>query len=192
MANVEIDENELANLRRVYQIADAVGKHPEGRNLLNEAIAVAVPDQAGPEVRLRKELNDRFSSVEKLLLEEREERKREKEAEAEERAKRSLERRWLTTRNQARETGYTDEGLEKLEDFMEKNGIADHTLAMPAFEKLNPPPEPVVSGNSNWGFFDNQGQAGEGDAAMKALYAEDYDSFLGQSINTALKEVRGR
>ena len=45
----------------------------------------------------------------------------------------------------ARQEGYTDEGLRDLEQFMQDNGIADHALAMPAFERANPPPEPVMT-----------------------------------------------
>ncbi len=72
---------------------------------------------------------------------------------------------------------------------MEKNGVADHEVAIPAFERLHPPPEPVVSGGARWNFFDQA--AGANDEAMKALMGGNDEAFLSMALPTALKEGRG-
>ena len=113
-----------------------------------------------------------------------------REAEATERktqeSTRALEQRWLSGRSKARESGYTDEGLEKLEKWMEERGVADHSIAMPAFERENPPPEPIMTGGQRWNFFDEP----KDDLSMKPLFEGNDDGFLGPAIATALRDVR--
>ena len=193
MAKVEIDQNEYAELQRVASVAKTIGAHPKAREMLQQAVALAAPDQAGPEIRIRQEVTERIGGLEKTIGDfitsqttEREERKADE-------ARKSLENRWAESRGKARSSGYTEEGLTELESFMEKNGVADHELAIPAFERLHPPPEPVVSGGSRWNFFD---QAGEGVAGgmLKQLMDShgDDENALGGLVGVALKDVRGR
>lgn len=191
MAKIEVDENEYAELRRVGEVAQLIGKDPKARALLQEAVALAAPDQAGPETRIRREVNERLGAFEQKFDEFLAGAKKDKEdREAADQTK-ALEQRWLTQRAAARDAGYTDDGLQKLEEFMEKNGIADHSIAIPAFEKLNPPPEPVATGSSHWNFFDQREQ-GVGEGAFKALMEGNDEAFLAATIPNALKEVRGR
>lgn len=187
----EIDENEYAELRRVADVANVIGKHPKARELLQEAVEIAAPDQAGPEIRIRREVTEKLSGIEKMLADDRAERAKEREDRAAEDAKKALEGRWLASRGKARDSGYTDEGLTKLEEFMEKNGVADHELAIPAFERLNPPPEPVTTGGTRFNWFDRP-QDGVSKDAMDALMRGEDESFLREAIPAALKEVRGR
>lgn len=189
MATREIDENEYAEWQRLRAVAQAIEKNPKARLKLQEAVAEAAPDQVGPEIRIRNEMNERIGGIESKLDEwmagqrkDADERKA-----AEDRA--ALEGRWTASRQRAAELGYTAEGLEKLEAFMEKNGVADHELAIPAFEKLHPPPEPVVSGGSRWNFFDQAASAN--DEAMKALMSGNDEGFLQMALPAALKEGRG-
>lgn len=185
---VEIDETELANLRRVASIAEVIGRNPTARAKLQEAVAIAAPDQAGPETRLRSEFSEGLDAIRQELKADREARQKREEDAAAERARHDLENRWLTGRKAARDAGYTDEGLEKLEAFMEKNGVADHSIAIPAFERLNPPPEPVMTGGQRWNFFDIPKE----DVSLKPLFEGNEDGFLGPAINAALRDVRGR
>jgi hypothetical protein len=41
MARVEIDESELARLKRVSEIATLIGKDPKARRMLKDAAAIA-------------------------------------------------------------------------------------------------------------------------------------------------------
>ena len=91
----------------------------------------------------------------------------------------------------AREAHYTDEGALQLQQFMQQHSIADPMVAMLAFEQLNPSPEPVVSGATNWNFFDRRDK-GADSAAYEMLLKGDYEGFERVAIPAALNEVRGR
>jgi hypothetical protein len=184
----EIDENEYAEMKRVTDVAQLIGKHPEARALLQQAVALAAPEQAGPEIRIRNEVNTRLSGIEKLLADDRAERQKEREEEKAERDRRNLDRQWLSGRQKLRDAGYNDEGITKVEEFMEKRSVADHEIAMAAFERENPPPEPVATGGTRWNFFD---QRDAGNLGLDALMKGDDDGFLAQALPAALKEGRG-
>lgn len=188
MAKIEIDENEYADLKRVAEVAKVIGANPKAREMLQQAVALAAPEQAGPEIRIRQEVTERIGGLEKTLTDFISEQKKDREEREAASKQRELEERWLQSRSKAREAGYTAEGLEKLEEFMEKNGVADHSLAIPAFEKLNPPPEPVMTGSSGWNFFDQA----KDNLSIEALMKGDTDAFLAQAIPDALKDARGR
>ena len=189
MAVKEIDELEYENLKRMASVAERVSKHPEGRQLLQKAVAIAIPDEAGPEIRIRQELDERFNKLAEELKSDREARAKEKEEAAAETAKQRFERQWFEGKTFAQSAGYTEEGLNKLEEFMQREGIANHKHAIAAFEKENPPPPPVVTGGSHFGWFDQTEQANN--AALKALWDGDEETFLGTAIQSALADVRG-
>lgn len=191
MAKIEIDENEYAEMKRVADVARLIGQNPTAREKLQEAVALAAPDQAGPEIRIRKEVNDRVGGIEQKLDAWLAAQNTEKEERATERARRTMENQWTGGRKLARDSGYTEDGLKALEDFMEKEGVASHKIAMAAYERENPPPEPVSTGGSRWDFFG----APSGDAAdinLDALMKGNDEAFLQQAIPAALKDVRGR
>ena len=191
MAKVEIDENEYAELQRVANVAKLIGGNPQARELLQNAVAIAAPDQAGPEIRIRKEVTERVGGIEKKLDDWMAAQATAAEERKAEEARLALENRWAESRGKARAAGYTEEGLNELEAFMEKNGVADHELAIPAFERLHPPPEPVVSGGSRWNFFDQA--TPNGDAVLKNFMDTGNDeAFLAAMVPQALKDVRGR
>jgi hypothetical protein len=189
MPNVEIDENELAALRRYASVADKMQKHPEARKLVQQAALLADPDSVGPEPRIRQEFEERFSAFKEEVTKEREAREA-KDREREERdATQRLEQRWLSGRAKAREAGYTDEGLTQLEAWMEKRGVADHDIAMPAFERENPPAEPIMTGGQHWNFANAEDRAAPD---LKPLFEGNEDAFLGPAIARAIKEARGQ
>ena len=190
MATVEIEESELANLRRVNDIAALLGKNPKTRAALQAAVAEAAPEQAGPEHYLRSEFAEAIGGVSKKIddflaaqLKDREERETRD-------ARQALETRWLAGRAKLRDGGYTPEGVEAVEKLMEDRGIADHEAARALHERLNPPAEPAITGGSRWNLFDRSEEAAN-DEAFKALMNGDDERFLATAIPAALKEVRG-
>lgn len=190
MARIEIDETEYAELQRVANVAKLIGGHEQARVMLQQAVALAAPDQAGPEIRIRKETSERIGGIEKKLDDWMAAQATDREEQKAAETRRALEGRWAESRGKARAAGYTDEGMTELEAFMEKNGVADHELAIPAFERLHPPPEPVVSGGSRWDFFGAPTEGG--DVSLDALMKGNDEAFLSQAIPAALKDVRGR
>lgn len=187
----EIDETELANLRKMADIATRVSNHPEGRKLLQEAVAVAIPEEAGPEIRIRKEMDEKFNSLQKTMQEFIEAQTKQREEAAAESAKTRLANQWAEGRKWAGDAGYTKEGLEKLEEFMEREGIASHKHAAKAFDAENPAPPPPITANHGFGWKD-QNSEDVNAAAVKALWDGDEDSFLNTMIPQAIAEVRGR
>ena len=190
MAKVEIEEAELANLRRVNDVAVLLGKNPKTRAVLQAAVAEAAPDQAGSEHYLRNEFSEAIGGVAKKLDDFLEAQKKDREERDAADARRTLENRWLEGRGKLRDAGYTQEGLEAVEKLMEERGIADHEAARALHERLNPPAEPAVTGGSSWNFFDRSAEAAN-DAAFKALMSGDDEQFLATAIPAALKEARG-
>ena len=188
MAKIEIDENEYVEMKRVTDVARLIAANPKARPLMQQAIAEAAPDQIGPEHRIRQEVDEKIGGLEKTIREFLDETKAEKAAREAEETKRTFETRWLGTRNKAREAGYTDEGLEKLEAWMEKRGVADHEIAIPAFERENPPPEPVVTGGRGWDFFNG---IPKDQPDLQALLNGNDEAFLATAIPAALNDVRG-
>jgi hypothetical protein len=190
VAKVEIEESELANLKRVNDAAVAIGKIPSARAKLQAALAEALPDQAGPEHHLRSEFTEAIGGVSKKIdefLEGQKQERSEREADA---AKRALENRWLEGRAKLRADGVTQEGVEAVEKLMEDEGIPSHEAARLLYERRNPPPEPAVTGGSRWNFFDRSAEAAN-DTAFKALMDGDDETWLAHSIPAALKEARG-
>jgi len=189
MANVEIEESELQNLRRVANVANVIGKDPDRRRRLQELAAEAMPEEAGDLPLIRKELTTFQQTIRDELKADREARAKKEEEDAANRTTKELEQRWLSGRSKLREDGYTDEGLDKLETWMEKNGVANHSIAAAAYERENPPPPPVETGGSSWNFFD---QRDNPESGLEMLLKGDDEGFLRKQIDTSLKEVRGQ
>jgi len=188
MPTVEIDENELANLRQIQTVLGQVEKHPEARALAQKAVALAAPDRAGPEVRIRDEVDKQlgefrsgFDELKNMLVEDK------KSREAAE-AQQKLQARWSEGRAKVRAQGYTDEGLGELEKLMEERGIADHEAAAALYERMNPPPEPLISGGARWDWASPEVKNAPD---LKPLFEGREDEFLGPAIANALKEARG-
>jgi hypothetical protein len=190
MAKIEIEESELANLQRVNSVAALIGKNPKARALLQEAVAIAAPDEAGSEHAIRREFSEQFSGVTKKIDDFIEAQNKEREERKADEARRELEGRWARGRAELREAGYNDEGIASVEKLMEQEGVPSHKAAAALHEKLHPPPEPVVAGGSRWNWFDRNAEA-ENDTAYNALMNGDDEGWLARSIPAALKEVRG-
>ncbi len=186
----EIDETELANLRRVAAVADKISKHPEARGLLQKAISVAVPDEAGPEIRMRAELDEFKTSLLTELKTDREAREKKDAEETTARQQGDNQKRWNSGREYARNSGYLDDGLTKLEEYMEREGIFNHKHAIAAFERENPPAPPPITGGSGFNWFQQADQAN--DTALKALYEGRDEDFLGSMIPQAIAESRNQ
>jgi hypothetical protein len=190
VAKIEIEESELANLKRVNDVATLIGKNPKARAMLQQAVVEVAPDQAGPEHYLRSEFTEAIGGIREDLAKDREERAKEKQEREAEDAQRKLENRWLEGRAKLRADGVMQEGIEAVEKLMTDEGIPSHEAARLLYEKRNPPPEPVVTGGSRWNFFDRAADAAN-DTAFKALMDGDDETWLAHAIPAALKEARG-
>lgn len=189
MPRIEIEESDLAQFK---VLQDFVGKglaNPKTRKLLKQAERELYPDRAVPEEDAKAEVMGVVDELRQQLTAEREAREKDKAERTEAENKAALARQWQAGQAAARRAGYTDEGLAELEKFMEERGVFDHDLAIPAFERLHPSPEPTTAGNgTGWNMFDIPREAPD----MSALMEGRDEEFLSRTIPQVLKEVRGR
>jgi hypothetical protein len=190
MPPVEIDETELANFRNIQQVLAQIERNPQARALAQQAVSIAAPERAGPEIKLRADFGQAIGEIKEMISGFAENQKKEKEEADAAKSREALERRWVSGRTKARDAGYnTKEGLDALESFMEEKGIADHEVAIPAFERLHPPPEPVMTGGNGWNFFAPETKEAPD---LKPLFDGNEDAFLGPAIANAINEVRNQ
>ena len=191
MPLVEVDDRELAEYQKITGFLKQGLSNPKTRRKILEVQRTLNPDAAIPELDAAAPMQDELAEVRKTLAEMNKTLADDKAEREQQKQLASLQRQWDKGRALLRKQGYVDEGIEAVEKFMEEKGIADHEVGMAAFERLRPAPEPVpVSGNR----FDVFGQkAGDGDANLKALFANPDDrGALNGLITESLKTVRGR
>jgi len=189
MPAVEIDEAELVKLQSIAKSLNAMMGNPDSRKKILEAQKITNPNAVIPELDVTKGINDELGAVRKELKDLAKSLSDDK-AEREERVKRQeLEARWEKGRLAAQQSGYTKDGLEALEKYMVDKGIADHEVAMPAFERLNPPARPVESSGQNFDVF--QTIQNTSDEMKKLVESHGQDrGAMSNLINKALTDVR--
>ena len=189
MALIEIDEAELAAKNRVVKWTNDVLANPKTRKRALQLAQDIDPNFTAPELEQDAQIDARLNAIEKLIRDDQEARSAADSAARTEREKNQLEQRWLTGRASLREAGYTDEGVGKIEEFMQEHGIVDHGIALPAFERLNPRPVPPATRDNRWGFFDAKTTESPD---LKPLFEARDEDFLRTQIASTLAEVRGQ
>lgn len=191
MALIEIDEGELTAHRRVTEAMNRLLNDPRTRRKVLEAQKTLDPNVSIPELDAHEPIRGELGEV-KTALADIAKQFADDRAEREARESRAqLQSRWDAGRGKLRANGYTDEGLAEVEKFMESHGVADHTVAAAAYERLHPPVEPVRStGGNRFDLFDAETRGGD---EMKALFNNPDDAMaLDGLINDTLRQVRGR
>jgi DNA primase catalytic subunit len=176
----EVDDatyGQLANLdafvRRGLANPKTRRKLLEVQKTLNPDIAIPEIDESDP---VRTELAELRGQIEK------------DKTDREENARLGQMRdKWNAGKAFAKKKGFTDESLEKLEAFMETEGILTHQAAIPYYQELHPPPVPATSSGSRWDFFGQQGDEGPD---MKLLFEGKDDEFLDKTVRDTLNKVR--
>lgn len=192
MANIEVDENEYMNMQKIAGAMQKMLAHPQTRRKILEAQKTINPnaiipeiDAAAPIQAALNAVNEEVKSVRKIA--------EDMKADAEkEKTMRVLETKWESGRSTARKAGYTVEGIEALEKFMEDNGVAEHSIAMPAFERLNPPATSIKPSGSGFEMLQNSLANIGSDDDTKMLLEGNERQFLNKRISQALAETRGR
>lgn len=188
MAKIEVDEAEWQARERVLGFVNRAFANPATRTKVLEVQKALDPNFTAPELEQKAYVDERLSAIEKLIRDDQEARQKREVEKEEAEQKAALERRWNEGKRVAQRAGYTDEGLGKLEEYMTQHGILDHSIAMPAFERENPLPKPIETGDNRWGFFDTQTTESPD---LKPLFDGNDEQFLRQQIAATLNEVRG-
>lgn len=176
----EIDDNtwtQVQNLdafvRRGLANTKTRRKMLEIQKELNPEIPIPELDESDP---IREELKTLRSDWQK-----------EREERAEKERMDGLVSKWNAGKAFARKKGYSDEGVERLEAFMQEHGLPNHEAAIPYYEQLHPPPVPAVGSGTRWDFF---GPQPDETLDMKLLYEGKDDEFLQKTIADTLNKVR--
>lgn len=169
MAAVEIEESELAQYRGIAQTLQAWMSNPKARKKILEARKEIDPNAIIPELDAAAPINEAMSKLDEKLMAL--DKKLSDDAAAREQSEKmsKLNSQWESGRVKLRSSGYTEEGIKKVEELMEKEGIANHEAGAAYYDRLNPPEEPL-SPSSGSGFDMLMGTLGAAntDDAMKA------------------------
>jgi hypothetical protein len=177
----EIDDNTYGQLANLDAFVRRGLANPNTRRKLLEVQKTLNPDIAIPEI-------DESDPVRAELAALRNEMAEDKRTRQENERLGELRGKWNAGKAFARKRGFTDESLEKLEKFMEDEGIMTHQAAIPYYQELNPPPVPAMNSASRWDFFGpDQGDSG---LDMKLLYEGRDDEFLDKTVRDTLQKVR--
>lgn len=192
MANVEIDESELAALKNVAGLVNKGLNNPKSRESILRALKAANPELPVPEL-------DAKDPILEQMKEMRDEQKKFMDSVTERENKRveeenltKLKAKWEVGQSKARKMGYDDESLKVLEKFMEDNGVADHEIAAAAFEKLHPQPKPIANTSGKFNFFQPTGADDFITKSLDELKAGKINEtqFLDGSVDKVLSEIR--
>lgn len=176
----EVDDNTYAQLANLDAFVRRGLTNPKTRRKLLEVQKELNPDIAVPEIDETNPIQNELREIKADIAREREER-------AENERLSGLTSKWNAGRTAARRKGFTDEGLEKLEAFMQENSIGTHEAAIPYYNERNPPPAPAQGSGTRWDFFGPQGDDGPD---LKLLYEGRDDEFLDKTVRDTLNKVR--
>lgn len=181
MPMIEVDENEYRALVQnsgVIKVVEQMMANPAARKKLLEARKVADPTASIPEIDAAAPVEAAVSEVTKTVAELRKEMADDKAERENTRRLDALNTQWAKGQEFLRDHGYQDDGIAAIEKFMQENGVASHKIAMAAFEREHPAPEPVTPTSTRFDIF----AAPSKDESMKMLHDGDEDGFLNQTI----------
>lgn len=191
MPNVEIDENELVQLRRLQGVAQKITANPEAKKLLEKAYKTVEPNAQTPTLDQEKliqeplsEANKRIQALEEQVRKDKEDRENQsKLAQLNDQVEKGF--------SKLRADGWQEDGIKKVDELMKEKGILDPLIAAAYVEKSMPRPEPVTpSGSGSWSFIDG---VQDGEADLKKLIDSKGQSepLADKMARDALNEFRG-
>lgn len=172
----QITDAQLAEYQNVDAFVRRALAHPKHRRKILEVQKGLNPDTAIPEIDESDPLHEKIASLEQRL----DERDNAEHT-------RSLSATWNASRERARKRGYSDEGLAKLENFMENRGILSHDDAVVLYEHEHPPATPAQGSSGAWNFFVPPADV---PPDLKLLYEGNDEAWLAQAIPDTLNRIR--
>lgn len=192
MPKIEVDEEEYQRTQRVMASLRKIADNPKTRLQLQALHKEVEPNAPTPELDQAKVLQEPLDKLKKEFDEYRT-KQAEEAADREKKDKLAeLTGKWESGRSALKREGYTDEGLKKLEEFMEQNGLVDHALADKAYSAMHPPQAPATpSGVGAWNFLE---VPDDSDADIKKLIETkgQSEALADRMAHKALNEIRGQ
>lgn len=189
---VEVDEDELAALRRVTTVVNTVMKNPKAAALTEQALKLVHPDAKTPHLDALNERNAPLDEVRKEFAEFKKEQLTKEEKREQDENLRALTTSVEEGYGRLRRAGWTDVGIEGVKKTMEERGIIDVDIAAAYYEKQHPPQAPLTPGGSGaWNFMEMPDST---DADLKKLVETRGESvaLIDKMASDALNEVRGQ
>jgi hypothetical protein len=190
MPKIEVDEEEFNRTQRVMNSLRKIADNPATRLKLQALHKEVEPNAPTPELDQAKILQEPLTKLQADFDAYKKE-QADANAEREKAAKlKELSSAWETGRSWLKSEKWTDDGIKKLEEFMEQKGIADHQVAAAAYERMFPQPTPVTpSGIGAWNFLE---VADDVDADIKKLIETKGSSeqLADRMAHKALQEMR--
>lgn len=152
---MEIEDAQLTRLKSFEEMFDKIGKG-KNRSKLLALVKEDFPDIPIPEVDAAKPLHDGLAAIQKQFDDFKAEVAKEREDRAEEDAKRSANRSIADSRRKLREAGWDDEGIEKIEAYMQEKNNPDYESAAELIRSRMPPPSdnmPTTFAGQSWNWF---------------------------------------
>lgn len=187
---VEVDETEYQNQQQLTRLYGSMMQDPKSRELLTKAAKIVNPKAVTPELDAKEE-------VLAALAAEREERlalqasiAADKAERAEKENLQAFSTSWEQKRGGLRKIGYTDDGIEKIEQLAQERGIVDLEAAAALFDRMNPP-QPVTA-SSGFAPFDTFNPSDRDNENFKALMEAKGDDPMTENkmIREALDDYR--
>lgn len=164
---IEVDEVEYQNQQQLTRLYGSMMQDPKSRELLTKAAKIVNPKAVTPELDAKEE-------VLAALAAEREERlalqasiAADKAERAEKENLQAFSTSWEQKRGSLRKLGYTDDGIEKIEQLAQERGIVDLEAAAALFDRMNPPQQ--VTASSGFAPFDTFNPSDRDNENFKAL-----------------------
>ena len=191
MAVKEIEESEFLASQQVVQAFQKMLANPKARELVLRAQKTVNPDAVIPEIDARVPVEAELAKMREELAADRAERAKAKEDAEAERRKQAFTDGWEKQKRSLIDSGYTDEGVKKIEEHAEKEGIPNLRAAAADWEKLNPPSTPAQpSGSLGYDIF-NPPKTEEDDIKRLMESKGDNAMALDHMIAGALNDFRG-
>lgn len=183
----EIEQAQLEALQRTARSVSQILKDPARKMKLLELQKEAEPDAIIPELDTKKSVDELANGFKKTIEELKTELFADREKRENDRKLEEFQARMDEGRGYLKARGWNDEGIAKIEKFMEERGIARHEDALARYEQLFPPPAPVrSSGLSNFleqAKFDNP----ENELVKKLVESKGEDNFI---LDRMIDEIR--
>jgi hypothetical protein len=193
MALAPPDEAELLASRSVVNTVNAMLANKDARKLLLQARKITDPNASIPEIDAAVPVRAEVDEMKKLLEEDRKERQKERDEQAQALAMERANAAVGQQRERLRAQGWRDEGIAEIEKFAAEHGVPDLEIAASHWEKLHPPAEPATpNGSGSWNFFDDQTSENDKKFVETMINTKGEDEgALNAEIRAALTEVRG-
>ena len=191
MAQIAVEESEWLSQQAVSKVVNQMLNHPKARPLVLQARKESDPNAVIPEIDAVVKVKAEFEDMRALIAQEKADRAQAKMDAEEQRRISEFSDGWKQQKSKLRNSGWSAEGVEAVEAFAQENGVADLTIAADAYEKRNPPPEPVhPNGFGSFGFFDRP----EKDVFVKSMLDShgENEGALDAEIRAVLSDCRSQ